>query len=341
MVRYLDAEKVQKAKENVMVKPENTLEGWPEVKGHNFEENMSLKQFIDAFYGIGFQATNLYKAVKIFQAMQDEKATIFLGFTSNMGTSGIRDIITYLTKNNLVQVLVTTAGAIEEDIIKTQKPFVLGSFDASGEILREQGINRSGNIYVPNDRYIFLEGFMYEVYRTLYEKQKKENRIPNTMDLLNAIGERLEFCEGKETSICYWAYKNKIPFFSPGFTDGSLGDILFFFKQKYPDFKVDITDDLYEITRIALNAEKTGIIALGGSLPKHHIANANLFREGTDFAIYMTTAQEFEGSNAGANIEEGKSWGKIKADAKTVKVVGDCSITFPLLVAGFLYCKEK
>ena len=120
-----------------------------------------------------------------------KKSNNFLGFTSNMGTSGLRDIIAYLTKNNLVQVLVTTAGAIEEDIIKTQKPFVLGSFDASGELLREQGINRSGNIYVPNDRYIFLEGFMYEVYRALYEKQKKENVVANTMDLLNAIGERL------------------------------------------------------------------------------------------------------------------------------------------------------
>jgi len=71
-------------------------------------------------------------------------------------------------------------------------------------------------------------------------------------------------------------------------------------------------------------------------LPKHMIANVNIFKDGADYAIYMTTAQEYEGSNAGANIEEAKSWGKIKDTAKTVKVIGDCSITFPLFLAGFL-----
>lgn len=339
MSRYNES-KLKEVHDNVMALPENELKGWPEINGYNFEKKFNISDFINSFYNTGFQATNLFKAIKIFQAMKEEKATIFLGYTSNMVTSGLRDIITYLAKHNLVQVLVTTAGGVEEDIIKTQKPFVLGSFDASGEILREQGINRSGNIYVPNDRYIFLEGFMNEVYRKLYAEQKKTGKIANGIDLMNAIGEQLELYDNYESSICYWAYKNKIPLFCPGFTDGSLGDILFFFKQRNPDFKVDITDDLVQITKIAINAEKTGIVALGGSLPKHHIANANLFRDGADYAIYMTTAQEFEGSNAGANIEEGKSWGKIKADAKTVKVVGDCSITFPLLVAGFLHCKK-
>jgi deoxyhypusine synthase len=97
---------------------------------------------------------------------------------------------------------------------------------------------------------------------------------------------------------------------------------------------MDLTDDIVHITNIALNAPKTGIIALGGSVPKHHIANANLFRDGADYAVYLTTAHEFEGSNAGANIEEAISWGKVKPQAKRAKVVGDASITFPLLVAG-------
>lgn len=340
MSRYTEAEKLDKAHEHVMALPENELKGWPEVKGYDFEQKFEINDFLESLYHTGFQATNLYKAIKIFQAMKEDNATIFLGFTSNMGTSGIRDILTYLIKHNLVQVLATSAGAVEEDIIKTHKPFVLGSFDADGAILREQGINRSGNIYVPNDRYIFLEGFMNNVYNKMYDEQKKTGKIFNTCDLMNFIGELLEYYDGKETSICYWAWKNKIPLFCPGFTDGSLGDILFFFKQKHPDFKIDTTDDLVAITKIAINAEKTGIIALGGSLPKHHIANANLFRDGADYAIYMTTAEEFDGSNAGANIDEAKSWGKIKPDAKTVKVVGDCSITFPLLVAGFLHCKK-
>jgi len=340
MSRYDEVDKIKKAHGYVMALPENELKDWPEVIGTNFNEKLSLGDFLKSFYGIGFQATHLYKAIKIFQNMRKDNATIFLGYTSNMATSGIRDIIAYLTKEKILDVLVTTAGGVEEDIIKTHKPFVLGSYDSDGSLLRDQGINRSGNIFVPNDRYIFLEGFMNKVYNKMYEEQKTNGKIFNSCDLMNFIGEILEDYDGKETSICYWAYKNKIPLFCPGFTDGSLGDILFFFKQRHPDFKIDITDDIVQITNIAINAEKTGIIALGGSLPKHHIANANLFRDGADYVIYLTTAHEFEGSNAGANIEEGKSWGKIKSDAQTVKVVGDASITFPLIVAGLFNMKD-
>jgi len=65
---------------------------------------------------------------------------------------------------------------------------------------------------------------------------------------------------------------------------------------------------------------KTGIIVLGGGLPKHHICNANMFRSGADYAVYINTAQEFDGSDSGAQPDEAVSWGKIKGSAKPVKV---------------------
>uniref|UniRef100_A0A0E0ESB3 Deoxyhypusine synthase n=1 Tax=Oryza meridionalis TaxID=40149 RepID=A0A0E0ESB3_9ORYZ len=79
---------------------------------------------------------------------------------------------------------------------------------------------------------------------------------------------------------------------------------------------------------------KTGIIVLGGGLPKHHICNANMFRNGADFAVYINTAQEFDGSDSGAQPDEAVSWGKIKGSAKPVKVHCDATIAFPLLVAA-------
>ena len=66
---------------------------------------------------------------------------------------------------------------------------------------------------------------------------------------------------------------------------------------------------------------KTGMIVLGGGLPKHHISNANMMRNGADFAVYVNTAQEFDGSDSGARPDEAVSWGKIKGDAKPVKVI--------------------
>jgi deoxyhypusine synthase len=68
-------------------------------------------------------------------------------------------------------------------------------------------------------------------------------------------------------------------------------------------------------------------------VPKHHICNANLMRNGADFAVYLNTAQEFDGSDSGARPDEAISWGKIRIDAKPVKVCGDATILFPLLVS--------
>lgn len=329
----LTDEKLKKAHDANYVIPTMTLDDWTPVKGHDFSQPFSLTAFFESLFTTGFQATALAKAVAILKEMKEQQATIFLGFTSNMASCGVRDIIAYLCKEKLVDVLVTTIGGVEEDLMKTIKPFVLGSYDTPGNFLRENGINRTGNIFIPNDRYLHFERFMMPFFSRMHENYTKQGKVLTTKELCYELGVAIN----DESSIYYWCAKNNIPVFCPAPTDGSVGDLLFFFMQKHPDFKIDLAQDIVDITKLAINAEKTGIIALGGSVPKHHIANANLFREGADYAIYLTTAGEYEGSNAGANMEEAISWGKLKPDAKHVKVVGDASITFPLLIAGALH----
>ncbi|NWV19372.1 DHYS synthase, partial [Origma solitaria] len=159
-------------------------------------------------------------------------------------------------------------------------------------------------------------------------------------------------------SICYWAQKNNIPMLSPALTDGSLGDMIFFHSYKHPGLVLDIVEgecplrdppgvppgirgcpdhpcaaDLRLINTQAIFARKTGMIILGGGLVKHHIANANLMRNGADFCVYVNTAQEFDGSDSGARPDEAVSWGKIRMDATPIKVYADASLVFPLLVA--------
>ncbi len=319
------------------LKPTMTLDDWTPVKGYDFNQQFDFDTFMNAYLQTGFQATNLAKAVHILKEMQKTHATIFLGFTSNMTSSGLREVIAWLVKEKLVHVLVTTAGGVEEDIIKTMKPFVIGDTLTPNEYLREQGVNRMYNIFVPNDRYLYFERFMTQFLEKQYAKQKETGEIINSTDFVHALGKEIK----DEHSITYWAAKNDIPIICLPLTDGSMGDIIYFFKQRHPDFKIDITDDIVTITNIALNSEKTGIIALGGSVPKHQIANANLFREGADYAIYITTANEGDGSNAGAPPLEAVSWGKVRADAKSVKVEGDATIIFPLVVAGAFKTKKE
>ena len=72
-------------------------------------------------------------------------------------------------------------------------------------------------------------------------------------------------------------------------------------------------------------------------LVKHHVCNANLMRNGADFSVYINTAQEFDGSDAGARPDEAISWGKIKINAKPVKVYAEATLVFPLIVSQTFY----
>lgn len=331
----MEENKQKNAKENVL-KQAKTLDGWPEIKGYDFGKKFNFTDFLKSYLNTGLQATSLGQAVEIAKNMQKDKATIFLAFTSNMGTCGVREHITYLTKNKKVHNLTTTIGAIEEDIIKCFKPFVLGDYRAPGAMLREDGINRTGNIFIPNDRYIYFDKFMSKFLKRIYEEQLKTKEIIGSTKFVYELGRELEIqkVENKESSFTYWAYKNNLPFFCPALLDGSLGDMVYFFKKSNPNFKIDISDYIIEITDLALNCEKMGIIAIGGSVPKHAVANAGLFRDGAEYTIYINTGLEMEGSNAGAPIDEAVSWGKIAADGQKVKVEAEASLVFPLLIAG-------
>ena len=85
---------------------------------------------------------------------------------------------------------------------------------------------------------------------------------------------------------------------------------------------------------MSMEASKAGMLLLGGGLIKHHIANACLMRNGADYAVYINTGQEFDGSDAGARPDEAVSWGKIKAEAESVKIFAEATVVFPLIVAA-------
>jgi len=325
-------EKVKKAHEyNFEVKVEEP-EGLS-INGYDFDEEFNLDKFLESYKTTGMQASNLGKAIDIIKKMREDNATIFLAYNSNMVSSGIRDVIRYLVKHKMVHVLITTAGGVEEDIMKTMKPFLTGDFKAPGKELRSKGINRIGNIFVPTDRYVEFEKLMQPFLKKLMEEQRKTGHIITASEFIHKLG----FEVNDEKSIYYWASRHNIPVFCPALTDGSIGDMIFFFKESdktNADFKVDIAADMTKLINITLDAEKTGIIVLGGGFVKHHACNANLYRGGADYAVYVTTETEEGGSDSGANPDEAVSWGKIKGKDNTVKVFCDATIAFPLIVAG-------
>jgi len=256
-----------------------------------------------------------------------------------MVSSGLREIIRYLCEHKMVDVIVTTAGGIEEDFIKCLAPTFKGEFHYKGSELRGKGLNRIGNLIVPNDNYCKFEDWINPKLDFMRKEQveKKVNWTPSSM--IEYLGNEIN----DTSSIYYWCAKHKIPVFCPALTDGSIGDMIFF--HNYSDFKerlrLDIVEDIIKLNKIAIEAKQTGMIILGGGIIKHHINNANLMRNGADYAVYVNTAQEFDGSDAGARPDEAVSWGKIKVEAESVKVYTEVSLVLPIIVAMTFAKREK
>jgi deoxyhypusine synthase len=300
------------------------------VSGFGPSKDMSVNDLVERMKFVGFQATHLSKAADIIRRMRREKARIFLTFTSNMVSSGLREIFAYLLKNKLVDVVITSVGSIEEDLMKSRKPFLLGSFDVSDSELHKKGINRIGNIFVPNDRYETLENLLQGFFREMLKKQKAGKKLLSPSGLIFELGKTVT----DQNSILYWATKNSIPIFCPAITDGAFGLQVYFFKQDNPEFGIDVTADMNDLANLVLGSQKAGGIVLGGGVAKHHLIGANLIRDGLDYAVYVMTGTEYDGSLSGARVKEGVSWGKIKDDGENhVFVEGDATIIFPLLAA--------
>lgn len=324
------------------VKKPVDLSKFPEIKGYDFEGKFNFDKFIQSFSTSGIQATNLGSAISLVNVMIREKATIFMSFTANMISSGMREIISYLAKNKKISVMCTTGGGVEEDAIKSYMPFRIGDFNAKGEILLDAGVGRIGNIYTSYEHYSYFEFFIREVFDELV-KQHKRNKLPITPCKVcwmmgKIIGEKEDYHE--ENSYLYWAYKNKIPIYSPGLLDGAIGDILYYYRKANPDFVIDPLADHVQLIDHIINCDKTAGIILGGGIAKHYMLNSQIFREGFDYSVYISTATEHDASDSGGNQEEAISWAKIKPKAPRVKVYCEASIAFPILVAA-TFAKKK
>merc|ERR1719215_2181428 len=207
-------------------------------------------------------------------------------------------------------------------------PTHLGELCFEGVGLRKKGLNRIANLLVPNENYCLFEDWLGPILNAMHDEQEKDGVVWTPSRMIHRFGKEIN----DPSSVCYWAYKNNIPIFCPAITDGSIGDNLYFHSYKREGFIIDLTTDIRLINDEAIKSRKTGVIILGGGLVKHHVMNANLMRNGADFCVYVGTGQEFDGSDSGARPDEAISWGKIRVDAKPVKIYTDATLVLPLIV---------
>ena len=276
----------------------------------------------------GFESKNLSEGLDILSTMiPDKKCLRFLSFVAAVVSTGLRGIIKDMIKNKWFDVVITTCGALDHDIARYFAHYNEGSFTLDDKELTKQHIHRLGNVLVPMKSY----GPVIEekIQSFLEEEYKKGTREISTADLTKIIGKHM----GK-SSFLYWAYKNNIPVIVPGIVDGAVGSQVWMFTQKHPDFHLNIIADSEILSGLIFKAKKSGALMLGGGISKHHTLWWNQYRDGLDYAVYITTAQEFDGSLSGALVREAISWGKVTQKAKQTTIHAEITTIFPFLFAA-------
>ena len=301
------------------------------VKDIEIDVNTSIdKIFNEMSQSGGFESTNLSTGLEILTEMiSNKKCLRFLSFVAAITSTGLRGIIKDMIKRKWFDVIITTCGALDHDIARYFSNYKEGSFSMDDGELADQKIHRLGNILVPMESYGPL--IEEKIQSFLEEEYQSGVREMSTSDICKMIGKHLG-----ENSFLYWAYKNNISVIVPGIMDGAVGSQIWFFSQKHSDFKLNIMADSVLLSGLIFKAEKSGAFMIGGGISKHHTLWWNQYRDGLDYALYITTAQEFDGSLSGALVKEAISWGKVTQKAKQATIHAEATTILPFLYSALL-----
>ncbi|RZP11258.1 MAG: deoxyhypusine synthase [Candidatus Poseidoniales archaeon] len=310
------------------------------VEDYDFSTVEDVSSLIDQMGRAGgFTATKLAHARDVLSKAMvksgQEGVLNWLSFPACLCATGTRGFFLEALKRKAFNVIITTCGTLDHDIARTYQDYFHGDFDLDDVALGEQGLNRLGNVIVPNECYGEIIETVVLPWLEDIEAERTAEKSGNpwlgfgSVELCWAMGDRIE----DEGSLLHWAAKHRIPIVIPGLSDGSIGSQLFMHRQKSPNFMVDFLADEQVLSDLTWTAEESHALMVGGGISKHHVIWWNQYRGGLDSAVGITTAPEHDGSLSGARLREAVSWGKIRPDAPHVTIEGDASVLLPLLGA--------
>ena len=301
------------------------------VKDIEINSNTSIEKiFGELSKSGGFESVNLSDGLDILTKMiSDDKCLKFVSFVGAVVSTGLRGIIKDMIKNKWFDVAITTCGALDHDIAKHYSHYNEGSFTMDDNELADQNIHRLGNVLVPMENY----GPLIEEKMQLFLEEEYKNgvREMTTAEICKMIGRHLG-----EDSFLYWANKNNVSVVVPGIMDGAVGSQIWMFIQSHRDFKLNLIGDADLLSEYIFKAEKSGAFMIGGGISKHHTLWWNQYREGLDYAFYITTAQEFDGSLSGALVREAISWGKVTKIARQSTLHAEVTTILPFIYAALI-----
>lgn len=290
---------------------------------------------------MGFQGGQLGSSLKIWKRMMEEDVTIFLGLAGAMVPAGLGEFIAYLIRERRIDCLVSTGANLFHDLCEGLGiVHYQGSACADDAYLNECKIDRIYDVFVSE-----IELHKADVHISEFVKSLDPARRYSSRELMYLVGEGLP-----DTTILGAAHKANVPIFVPAIGDSSWGIGMVMALREGHAVMVDGIRDVDEITRMVEMSAETGVIYIGGGVPKNFIQQTEVIAEligdysgGHSYAIQYTADSPHWGGLSGCTFEEAVSWGKVKKDASKVQVFSDATITVPLVVQALREsgCKRK
>lgn len=303
---------------------------------------MSVGDLATEYGNAGIGAADLHDAIEITTTMfSRDDVTTFVGVAGAMVPGGMRRILADLIRDGHIDALVTTGATLTHDSIEAigghhhhgRSGNPEKSPKAHDETLRDEGVDRIYNIYLPQEQFTaFEEHLRTQVFPNL-------DRTVSIQELTSALG-RANVAVNAEAEIdadpgvTAAAAKHDVPIFCPAVADSILG-IQAWMRSRISEFDLDALADMTMLNDLATRADRTGALVVGGGVPKNYVLQTMLVTpDAYDYAVQLTTEPDHTGGLSGAPLDEARSWGKLAKTAQNATVVGDATITFPFLIAA-------
>ena len=316
----------------------------PHIK---LDSKTTVKELVEIYANSGFNARQLGEAAKLYQKMIHENATICLTVAGAMTPVGFGGIIKTLLEKGFVDWIVATgANVYHEDHFAWGLPIKQGHFEVDDNILYEKEIVRIRDVYVKFYETLELED---QIIQNMFKDKFSQGSF-TTAEFCNVLGKiSKEKSKFPEKSFLTTAYDLDVPVYVSTLKDSSLAMNLAVHRLKNKPFDLDFVREIIEQAAIVYNSKKSGILELGGGVPKNTAQQTGplldqiLRKEhgGQNYIIQITDARPDTGGLSGATLQEGKSWGKVQdSHEDLITVYTDSTIAFPILALYVLSNEE-
>ena len=328
----------------------------PEI-GHNKKsllnnpvEHIDIKSFdarkiIDGMSKMSFTSRDTARAANIYNEMlADKDCSIFLTLAGSTSAGGCMNLYTDLVKNNMVDAIVATgASIIDMDFFEALgfKHYQGSQFQDDTE-LRKNYIDRIYDTYIDEEELQACDQAICDI------ANKLEPKTYTSREFIKELGKYLKSYSKKKDSLIEVAYDNDVPIFCPAFTDSSAGFGLVMHQEQNPKnhITMDSIREFRELTEIKLQSKQSGLLMIGGGVPKNFIQDtvvcAELLGKKVDmhkYAIQITVADTRDGACSSSTLKEASSWGKVDV-TKEQMVFAEATSVLPL-IASDAYHRKK